>query len=268
MKRLVKLAACLTLTLALGAGASAADLKVNGVTIQTDVPPKTINNTTYVSLRSVTEALRSDASVSWDGRAVAKANGLTVTAGCGDRYIVANGRALYVKDGVQAEAGRVLVPVRVLAKALDATVDWDAGTGDVNIWQGSGSIASADAYYNQDDLYWLSRIISAESQGEPLSGKIAVGNVIMNRVESGEFPNSIYGVIFDDRWGGQFTPVKNGTIYHEPTAESMLAAKLCLEGANTAGRSIYFLAPAIAGNLWVMENRPYVTTIGNHWFYA
>lgn len=267
MKRFMKPAFCLLLALALGTGASAARLKVNGQVIETDVAPKVINNTTYVSLRSVTEALRADAHVSWEGRAVARASGLTMTAAPGEHYMEANGRALYIGDTVRAEAGRTLVPVRTLAKALDATVDWDPATGDVNIQQGSGTITSADAYYNQDDLYWLSRIISAESQGEPLTGKIAVGNVILNRVKSGEFPGSVYGVIFDQRWGGQFTPVQNGTIYHTPTAESVLAAKLCLDGANTAGESIYFLAPAIASNHWVMQNRPYVTTIGNHWFY-
>ena len=116
-------------------------------------------------------------------------------------------------------------------------------------------------------MYWLSRIISAESKGESLEGQIAVGNVILNRVDSPEFPNNIYDVIFDARWGGQFAPVKNGTIYDAPSDSSILAAKLCLEGANTAGNSLYFLAPALAGNLWTMEERTYVTTIGTHWFY-
>ena len=94
-----------------------------------------------------------------------------------------------------------------------------------------------------------------------------MGNVVLNRVADGGFPNTIYGVIFDDRWGGQFEPVRNGTIYDEPTEESVLAAKLCLEGANTAGDSLYFLAPALTTNHWIMQNRTYRTTIGSHWFY-
>ena len=84
---------------------------------------------------------------------------------------------------------------------------------------------------------------------------------------SADFPDTIYGVIFDDRWGGQFTPVRNGTIYQEPSARSVEAARLCLSGANTAGESLYFLAPALATNHWVMENRTHVVTIGSHWFY-
>jgi N-acetylmuramoyl-L-alanine amidase len=94
-----------------------------------------------------------------------------------------------------------------------------------------------------------------------------VGNVVLNRVHSDEFPDTIYDVIFDSRWGGQFQPVSNGTIYDDPTEESVVAAKLCLEGANTAGASLYFLAPALTQNHWIMDNQTYVTTIGCHWFY-
>lgn len=122
-------------------------------------------------------------------------------------------------------------------------------------------------YNREDKLYWLSRIISAESRGEPLEGQIAVGNVVLNRVDSPDFPDTIYGVIFDDRWGGQFTPVRNGTIYQEPTEQSIQAAKLCLEGVNVAKDSLYFLAPALTNNHWIMENRTHVMTIGAHWFY-
>jgi N-acetylmuramoyl-L-alanine amidase len=87
-------------------------------------------------------------------------------------------------------------------------------------------------------------------------------------VASREFPNTVRGVIFDNRWGIQFTPVANGTIYQNPTQESIRAAKLCLEGARTAGNSLYFLNPAESSNFWVVNNRPYVTTIGSHSFYA
>jgi N-acetylmuramoyl-L-alanine amidase len=258
----------LLLALALGVGAHAAEVRVDGVKVQSDVAPRVVGSSTYVSLRAVTQALRGDASLTWEGRAVVRANGLALTACPGERYLEANGRALYIANGVLAEEGRVLVPVRVLAEALGAEVDWDAATGDVNILSGSGAIVPGDAWYNATDLYWLSHIISAESQGEPLTGKIAVGDVILNRVKSDEFPGTVYDVIFDDKWGIQFTPVANGTIYQEPTGESVLAAKLCLDGANTVGNSLYFLAPDRANNHWAPENRPYVTTIGSHWFYG
>ena len=125
----------------------------------------------------------------------------------------------------------------------------------------------ASLYYKEDELYWLSRIISAESRGEPLLGKIAVGNVVLNRAEHKDFPATIYGVIFDDRWGGQFEPVSNGTVYQTPTEESVLAARLVLDGADVAGESLYFLAPILTNNHWIIENKTFVMRIGAHWFY-
>jgi N-acetylmuramoyl-L-alanine amidase len=156
----------------------------------------------------------------------------------------------------------------VLAEALGATVGWDGVRSVVSLKAGSGTILSGDMYYDGDAVYWLSRIINAESQSEPLLGKIAVGNVILNRVASPEFPNSIYNVIYDTNWGVQFEPTINGTINNTPSNESILAAKLCLDGASVVGGSLYFLNPEISSNYWIMENRSLVTTIGEHKFYA
>jgi N-acetylmuramoyl-L-alanine amidase len=227
------------------------------------------NGTSYVPLRTATNALLPYAKVTWEnGRAVVRASNLTMTASPGKYYVEANGRMLFVKDGVRVENGTTLVPVRVLAKALGATVGWDGARGVVSLKSGSGTILPGDQFYNSDSVYWLSRIINAESQTEPLLGKIAVGNVILNRVASPDFPNSIYGVIFDTKFGVQFEPTKNGTINNTPLAESVLAAKLCLEGASVVGSSLYFLNPAISTSFWIMENRSLVTTIGDHKFYA
>lgn len=267
IRKLLITAGVAAILLSGGKAAAAGPLIVDGTAV--DAAGSCIyQNTTYVPLRTVTEALRPDAEVSWeDDHSVVCAPGLDLTAQPGETYIEVNGRALYVPGGVRLEAGRTLVPVRVLASALDAQVDWDAATGTVSITGGSGAIAGAGSYYDAEELYWLSRIISAESQGEPLLGQIAVGNVILNRVASPEFPDSIYEVIFDSRWGGQFEPVRNQTIYNEPAASSVLAAKLCLEGASTAGDSLYFLAPALTDNHWTIEQRTFVATIGSHWFY-
>ena len=117
------------------------------------------------------------------------------------------------------------------------------------------------------DLYWLSRIISAESQGESLTGQIAVGNVVLNRVKSAEFPNSIPAVIFDRKHDVQFTPVSNGTVYLPPTAQSVEAAKRALSGESTAGGAMYFYAPALSQGVWINANRTYLMTIGCHRFY-
>jgi len=216
-------------------------------------------NTTYVPLRRVTEAMCPEVQVSWeDGAAQLSSDGFSLVARPGESTLTCNGIPMELSAGVQLVEGHIFVPVRALAAALDLCVDWDAAAGQVTL---------AGGPQEDEDLYWLARIISAESKGEPLAGKVAVGNVVLNRVADEDFPDSIYDVVFDDRWGGQFEPVRNKTIYQEPTDESVFAARLCLAGANTAENSLYFLAPALTDNHWTMHNRTYVATIGAHWFY-
>lgn len=254
------------LTAALTLPASALTLNVDGRDRTTEAKAELVGGTTYVSLRSVASMLDSAALVEWKGGVASVRTGrLSLTARPGDQYLQANGRCLYARDGVKLVNGVTMVPLRPLAAAMGGEVTWDQTSQTARLTTGNG--VPAPAGYNQEDLYWLSRIISAESRGEPMKGKLAVGTVVLNRVASDQFPNTVKEVIFDDRWGGQFQPVRNGTVYHEPTEESVIAAKLCLEGAREAGDSLYFLAPSLTQNHWIVENRTYVTTIGCHWFY-
>lgn len=257
-------AACLTLP------SSALTLRVDGQDLTGPAKAAAIGGQTYVSLRSVAGLLNPDARITWDsGTATVSAPGLTLTARPGDPYFKVNGGSVYLENGVQVRDGSVMVPLRPLASAMGASAAWDASSATASLTSGTG-VPAAELFsgsYSEKDLYWLSRIISAESRGEPFQGKLAVGTVVLNRVASPEFPNTVYDVIFDSRWGGQFTPVRNGTIYQEPTAESVTAAQLCLQGAREAGDSLYFLNPSLTANHWAMQNRPYVATIGSHWFY-
>ncbi|WP_303740621.1 peptidoglycan-binding protein [Lutispora saccharofermentans] len=118
------------------------------------------------------------------------------------------------------------------------------------------------------DLYWLSRIINAEAGAESYKGKVAVGNVIMNRVNSNEFPDTVKGVIFEYYQGiPQFSPVAEGTIYNTPDADSIAAAKEALSGSKPVGNCTYFFNPAKSAGNWIVKNKIYVTRIGNHVFY-
>ena len=267
MKRILTTFLVLAMLLAVVPSAYAVSLQVNNTTVSTNV--SLYNSTTYVPLRATSLSLCPGAQVSWEsGRAVVRASSLTITARPGDLYIDANGRKLFAKDSVRVVNGVTLVPVRVLAKAMDATVSWNSSAQRVTLSGGSNTIQAGDQYYDSTSLYWLSRIINSESNGESIIGKIAVGNVILNRVASSDFPNNIHDVIFDDIGGVQFTPVANGTINNTPSTESILAAKLCLDGASVAGNSLFFLNPTIATSSWITRTRAYVATIGNHKFYA
>lgn len=220
--------------------------------------------TTYASLRSLTQALRPDAIVTWEGdHAAVIAEGLTITVYPEQRYLVANGRYLYLPHGVRLENGSIFLPIRTLAKAFGAEVEWDAINNSINIHSGNGAIVSGDKYYNTDDLYWLSHIIYSESGNQSLSGKISVGNVILNRVGNPIFPNTVYDVIFQKN---QFSPVSNGSINKTPNAESIIAAKLCLDGAVVLSDALWFNRAGIS--CWASKNKSYITTIGAHSFYA
>ena len=191
---------------------------------------------------------------------------LTLSAATGQQYVVANDRYLYVEDGVKQLNGEVAVPVRVLAKIFNLEVGYDSATGNVTLTSQEESdayLADGSAYDDSDALYWLSHIIYAESGNQPLAGKIAVGNVVMNRVASPLFPDTIYDVLFQRN---QFSPAITGSIYRTPNAASVVAAKLVLDGAVVLENALFFNAVGV--NSYASRNRPYVATIGNHAFYA
>ena len=212
-----------------------------------------------------------EAEVSWDPdteTAVALWRGRKITARLGEPYIIANGRYIWCGVDNYIEGGTMMVAVRPMAKAFSMEVLWDGDTYRVSVSGDVSAIESGDDFYDKWELYWLSRIISAESRGEPLFGKVAVGTVIYNRACADEYPDNIYDVIFDMKHGIQFTPAYTGSVYKEPTEESVVAAKLCMDGCRVNSDMIYFCTEDIRYTSWAGRNRPYVMTIGNHVFFA
>lgn len=227
-----------------------------------------INETTYVPLRAATEL--SGAAVSYNAKtraATVTRSDLVMTVTDGSYIVEANGRILLSKTpAVILSDGKMYIPIRALAKALSLSVEW-LPPSSVSLSGTARGLASAEEYYKSDELYWLSKIISAESRGEPLLGQIAVGNVVLNRMRSSDYPNTIYGVIFDRKYGVQFSPVKDGSIYMPPTYSSVMAAKICLEGISVSDGILFFMQPRISTSSWILNNRKYAFTIGNHYFF-
>ena len=194
---------------------------------------------------------------------------LSITVQVGDPYITVNERIFYTGKKVISLGGWIFVPLTSMCKALNAQVTIRQGYYDAFITSGDTTkVKWASEFYDSTDLYWLSRIISAEAKGEPFTGQIAVGNVVLNRVRSSQYPNTVKGVIFDTKYGTQFSPVASGTIYQTPTASAVMAAKICLEGYSLSTQMIYFYNPKIATSSWIGRTRPYIMTIGNHKFYG
>ena len=228
-----------------------------------------INSVTYVPVRRFSEIVGAD-SVSWNAStrtATVKKSGTSITIQEGAYYISAKDRCFYTVERILNIGGSLFVPIRPICKAFCIDVGWDAATRTAQLKSTGKTLVSGADFYKSGDLYWLSRIISAEASGEPLKGKIAVGDVVLNRVDSKSYPNTIYGVIFDRKNGTQFSPVAMGTIYRKPSAESVVAAKMCLEGYSLSDSILFFMNPKIATNNWISNNRPFAFTIGNHDFY-
>ncbi|MBD5133054.1 MAG: cell wall hydrolase [Clostridiales bacterium] len=190
---------------------------------------------------------------------------LDFIAGAEASYLVANGRYLYVKGGLSWLNGRIAAPVRQLARVFNLAVDYDAGTGQVLLAHVEGAepyLASGETAYDRDMVIWLARIIHAESGNQSLEGKIAVGNVVMNRVSDPKFPNTLYDVLFQKN---QFSPAATGSIYREPNEESMVAAMLVLDGAQVVPEALFF--NGAGARSYASKNKTYVATIGGHDFY-
>ena len=230
-----------------------------------------IDGVTYVPFRAFC-VLASNCEVSWNAStrtATAKtAAGARITARVGNEYIGFGDRVFFTAAPNRIVGDRLYVAIRPLAKCFGIGVGWDNATRSVYLSR-TGKTPRHDAgVYDADALYWLSHIIGAEAKGEPFRGQIAVGNVVLNRVDSRKYPNTIYDVIFDKKHGVQFSPTANGTIYAEPPADAVRAAKICLEGYTLSDHILYFFNPRIAQSHWISQNCTYAFRIGNHVFYV
>ena len=117
---------------------------------------------------------------------------------------------------------------------------------------------------NTSDIQLMARAINGEARGEPYEGQVAVGAVILNRVKSSQFPNTIAGVIYQS---GAFTAVADGQI-NVPIEEGSSvykAARDAMNGWDPTGGCIYYFNPDTATNKWIWS-RPQVKTIGKHIF--
>ena len=164
-------------------------------------------------------------------------------------------------DGVYGS--RTETAVKKFQKTNGLTVDGITGPATLAaIGLPAGSFGGSGGGGASTDVNLLARLISAEARGEPYTGQVAVGAVVLNRMEHPSFPSTLSGVIYQK---GAFTCVDDGQ-FDEPVADSAYkAAKDALGGWDPSGGAIYYFNPATATSKWIWS-RPLIVTIGKHRF--
>ncbi len=151
--------------------------------------------------------------------------------------------------------------VKYFQRKNGLTVDGIAGTNTLRA-MGIYSSSSGTSSGNTSDLNLLSKLVYGEARGEPYAGQVAVAAVVLNRVKSSSFPNSIAGVIYQS---GAFDVVSDGQINLTPNSTAKKAAQDAMNGWDPSYGAIYYFNPNTATNKWIWS-RPMTVTIGNHRF--
>ena len=142
------------------------------------------------------------------------------------------------------------------------SVDGIAGPKTLAAMGIMSSSSSSSSSNNSSNVNLLAKVIYGEARGEPYTGQVAVGAVVMNRVKSSQFPNTISGVIYQS---GAFDAVSDGQINLTPDATAKKAAQDALNGWDPTYGAIYYFNPSTATNKWIWS-RPMTVTIGKHRF--
>ena len=165
----------------------------------------------------------------------------------------------YTIDGIYGS--RTENAVKYFQRKIGLTVDGQAGDKTL---AAMGIYEQQSTSANNGDVYLLARLISAEARGEPYVGQVAVGAVVINRIDHPSFPNSLSGVIYQS---GAFSCLDDGQ-FNQPISDSAFrAAREALNGSDPSGGAIYYFNPATATSSWIWS-RPLLTVIGNHRFCA
>lgn len=168
-------------------------------------------------------------------------------------------RGLFTGEATGYYGTKTQAAVKRFQKQKGLSVDGIAGPQTLNaLGISTGSVPQA----TESNINLLARIISAEARGEPYTGQVAVGAVVLNRVESPSFPDTISGVIYQN---GAFTAINDGQFWEPIEAGCYNAARDALNGWDPTGGALYYYNPAKTSNKWI-RSRPVITQIGDHLF--
>ncbi len=163
-------------------------------------------------------------------------------------------------DGIYGS--QTLAAVKYFQRKNGLTVDGIAGPATLKAMGIYTSSSSSGSSSNSSNLNLLARVVYGEARGEPYSGQVAVAAVVLNRVKSSSFPNTISGVVYQ---AGAFDAVRDGQINLSPNSTAIKAAQDALNGWDPSYGAIYYFNPSTATNKWIWS-RPMTVTIGRHRF--
>lgn len=169
----------------------------------------------------------------------------------------------YYKGNIDGIYGsQTLAAIKYFQRTNGLKVDGIAGEQTLKAMGIMNSSSSSGSTNSNSNLNLLSRLVYAEARGESYTGQVAVAAVVLNRVESSSFPNTIAGVIYQK---GAFDVVSDGQINMTPNTTAIKAAQDALNGWDPSYGAIYYFNPNTATNAWIWS-RPETVTIGNHRF--
>ena len=163
-------------------------------------------------------------------------------------------------DGIYGS--QTVSAVKSFQKKNGLTVDGIAGTQTLKAMGITSSSSSSSSSNNSSNVNLLARVVYGEARGEPYTGQVAVAAVVLNRVKSSKFPNTISGVVYQS---GAFDAVADGQINMTPDTTAKKAAQDALNGWDPSYGAIYYFNPSTATNKWIWS-RPLIKTIGKHRF--
>lgn len=163
-------------------------------------------------------------------------------------------------DGIYGS--QTVSAVKKFQKKNGLSVDGIAGTQTLKAMGITSNSSSSSSSNNSSNVNLLARVVYGEARGEPYTGQVAVAAVVLNRVKSSKFPNSISGVVYQN---GAFDAVADGQINMTPDATAKKAAQDALNGWDPSYGAIYYFNPSTATNKWIWS-RPMTVTIGKHRF--
>ena len=163
-------------------------------------------------------------------------------------------------DGIYGS--QTVSAVKSFQKKNGLTVDGIAGTQTLKAMGITSSSSSSSSSNNSSNVNLLARVVYGEARGEPYTGQVAVAAVVLNRVKSSKFPNTISGVVYQS---GAFDAVADGQINMTPDTTAKKAAQDALNGWDPSYGAIYYFNPATATNKWIWS-RSLIKTIGKHRF--